>query len=123
MKSVLYCQLEFIKPKRLGKTNVSARIFHFFQGGQIAAHANDMNVRTLRFQEFAELYSVNSGHVGVCHDNIVPAFLEKPDGLEPIARFIDPRPKRVIIEDNICRISGLSSTTRSFTAHVPPSCE
>jgi hypothetical protein len=53
MKSVLYCRLEFIKPKRLGKTNVSARIFHFLQGGQIAAHANDMNVRTLRFQELA----------------------------------------------------------------------
>jgi hypothetical protein len=90
MKSVLYRRLEFIKSKRLGKTNVGARIFHFFQGGQIAAHANDMNVRTLRFQELAELYSVHSRHVGVCHDNVVSALLEKPDGLEPIARFIDP---------------------------------
>ena len=90
MNSVLYCRLEFIKSKRLGKTNVSARIFQLFQGGQVAAHANDMNVRTLGFQELAELYTVHSGHVGVCHDNVVSAFLEKPDGLEPIACFIDP---------------------------------
>ena len=50
----------------------------------------DMNVRTLRFHEPAELHPVNPGHVDVCHDNIVSALLEKPDGLEPIACFIDP---------------------------------
>jgi hypothetical protein len=49
-----------------------------------------MNVRALRFYELAELSSVHSRHVGVCHDNVVSAFLEKPDGLEPVARFIDP---------------------------------
>ena len=90
MKSALYCRLEFIKPKRLGKTNVGACLFQIFQGGQVSAHSNDMNVRSLRFQELAELYPVNSGHVGICHDNVVSAFLEKPDGLEPIACFIDP---------------------------------
>ena len=62
----------------------------FSQGGQVAAHANDMNVRSLRFHELAEFYPVNPGHVGVCHDNVISALPEKHDGLEPVARFIDP---------------------------------
>ena len=90
MKSILYCRLEFIESKRLGKTNVGARSFQFFQGGQITAHADDVDVRKLRFQESAELYPVETWHVGVCYDDIVSVLLEKPDGLESVACFIDP---------------------------------
>jgi hypothetical protein len=90
MSPFLYCRLEFIKSKRLGKTDVGARFFQFLQGGQVATHANDMNVRSLRFHELAELHPVNPGHVGVCHYNVISALPEEHDGLEPVARFINP---------------------------------
>jgi hypothetical protein len=69
------------------------------------------------------LYSVNSGHVGVCHDNVVSASPEKHDGLEPISRFIDPMAEKGYHRRQNLQNIRIVVHDQQFHGIHPPHCD